>query len=161
MARGNVILLTPDRAHKQEGIIGSGLTPKPGTVMQNDYSQAKQGERYVWKLYDADADGGRPKSEIIILDMDKFQGRDATTAYAEGERAFGFTPLPGCRFNGLKGDVSGTGDDFAKGDILIIDDTTGKFILTTGTPETEVSVCEETVTDPTTDQLVEMTWTGY
>lgn len=162
MARGNEIVISPEsKGHYVEGIIGAGLTPKPGTIMQLDYSVALKGGRHTWKLYDADADGGRPKGPIIVLREDHLQGRLATTAYAAGERAFGYIPLPGDELNLLVANIAGTGDDHAAGEVLIIDDTTGLMIATTGSPETEVAVLLEAITDPTADTLAWCQWTGY
>lgn len=159
MARGSLIVVSPfPKGHFVEGIIGAGLTPKPGTAVQLQPATALQGGRHTWELYNADADGGRPKGPIIILTEDSLQGRPMTTAYAAGERAFGYIPLPGDELNLLLGDVAGTGDDHALGEILIIDDTTGKFIATTGSPEEEVAQLLEAVTDPTTDTLCWCQW---
>ena len=141
-----------------EGIIGVGLTPKPGQCMQLQPATALVGGRHTWELYNADADGGNPKGPPIILREDSLQGKTATAAYAAGERAFGYIPQTGDEINLLLGDVAGTGDDHTKGEILIIDDTTGKFIATTGSPEEEVAQLLETVTDPTADTLAWCVW---
>lgn len=161
MARGNRILITPDRAFCVEGIIAAGETPKPGTVVQIQAATALQGGRHTWEIYNADADGGRPKGPYIILREDILQGKTTSDAYAAGERCFGFIPLPGCEFNGLLLNLAGTADDHPLGEILIVDDTTGKFIVTTGSPETEPAILLEAVTDPTADTLAWMQWTGY
>lgn len=161
MAKGNRIILTPDRCIPVEGIIASGETPKPGQIVQIQTATAVQGNRYTWELYNVAADGSRPTGPFILLTEDIHQGKTTDDAYAAGARAFGAIMLPGCEFNGLLLNVAGTGDDHAVGEVLIVDDTTGKFIATTGSPETEVAVCLEAVTDPTADTLVHMQWTGY
>jgi len=162
MARGKCIIVSANpRGVFMEGVIGAGLTPKPGTIMQIQPATALVGGRHTFEIYNADADGGRPKGPFYVLLEDKLQGRDFETAYAAGDRGFFYSPLPGEELNLLKGDVAGTGDDFTKGDMLIVDDTTGKVIATTGSPETEVAQVLETVTDPTADQLVWCIWTGF
>ncbi len=162
MARGNEIIVSAEpKGHFIEGFIGSGLTPKPGTIMQFDVSIALKGGRFTWKLYDADADGGRPKGPFIVLLPDWLQGRLATTAYAAGEKCFGYIPLPGDELNLLLLDIAGTADDHAIGETLIVDDTTGKLIATTGSPETEIAVALEAIVDPTADQLLWCQWTGH
>lgn len=161
MARGNRIVITPERCFRVEGIIAAGETPKPGQVVQIQAATALQGGRHTWEIYNADADGGRPKGPYIVLTEDLLQGNDATVAYAAGARAFGAILLPGCEFNGLLLNIAGTADDHALGEVLIVDDTTGKFIATTGSPETEVAMILEAVTDPTADTLAWMIWTGY
>lgn len=163
MARGNRIVVSPHALPRQyvEGIIGVGITPKPGTVMQIDYSVALQSGRHAWKLYDADADGGRPKSPIIILREDMLQGKTMSDAYAAGDRAFGFVPLAGDELNLLILNLAGTADDHPLGEVLIPQDATGKFIATAGSPEIEPAVLCEAIIDPVADTLAWCHWTGY
>lgn len=159
--RGNEIIVSSEpRGRRVEGIIGAGITPKPGTVMQLDISEDLQGGRHVWELYNADADGGRPKGPFIILLEDHLQGKTYADAYAAGERCFGYIPGAGDELNLRLADIAGTGDDHTKGEMLIVDDTTGLFIATTGSPETEVAMLLETVTDPTAETLAWCVWTG-
>lgn len=159
MRGGQVIVSAyPDPKRMVEGIIGAGITPKPGTVMQIDISEDLQGGRHVWELYNADADGARPKGPIILLTENLLLGWDYDRAYAAGDRAFGYLPHAGEEFNLRLADIAGTGDDHTKGEILIIDDTTGLFIATTGTPEEEVAMLKETVTDPTAETLAWCVW---
>lgn len=162
MSRGNTIVLTADpKGNFLEGVIAAGETPKPGTIMQIDPTVALKGGRHTWKIYNRDADGNRPVGPLAILREDKYQGRVMTDAYAAGDRCFLYCPIAGDELNVLKLDVAGTGDDFALGDLLIVDDGTGKVLLTTGSPESEPFVCLETVIDPTADQLVWVMYTGY
>lgn len=162
MARGNCIIVSSNpRGVFMEGYIGAGLTPKPGTIMQIQASTALKSGRHTFELYNADADGGRPKGPFYVLREDGLQGRDTSTAYAAGERAFFYTPLPGEELNLLVANLAGTGDDHAVGEMLIVDDTTGLMIATTGAPETEVAQLLEVITDPTADTLAWCVWTGY
>lgn len=162
MARGARIVVTAEpKGQFVQGYVGAGLTPKPGTCVQVQAATALKGGRETWELYNADADGGRPKGPFIILLEDYLQGKQASEAYAAGDFAFGYVPLPGDELNLLLGDVAGTADDHTKGEMLIVDDTTGKFVATTGTPETEVAQLKETVTDPVADTLAWCVWTGY
>lgn len=159
--RGNRIVLTPDRGYKVEGIIAAGQTPAPGTCVQIDPTVALQGGRHTWKIYDRAADGDRPAGPHIILTEDLMQGKTMTDAYAAGARAFGFIPLPGCEINLLHHNVSGTADDVVAGDLLIIDDGTGLFHTTTGSPQSEPAMALEANTDPTTNNLVWSIWSGH
>lgn len=161
MARGNRIILTPDRGIPVEGIINAGETPKPGTVYQIDATQAMQGGRHVWKQFTRDADGDRPKGPLIVLTEDILQGKTTTDAYGAGDRAFGFIPFAGCELNLLFKNVAGTADDVVAGDLFIVDTGTGKVIVTTGTVESEPAMALEALTDPTADALVWSIWTGY
>lgn len=161
MAMGNEIVLTPDRGYWVEGIINANETPKPGTIMQEDATQATQGGRFIWKAYTRDADGDRPKGPFIVLCHDKKIGQGPTDAYIAGTRAVGFVPNPGCELNLLHFNVSGTADDVIKGDLLTVDSGTGKLQVTSSTPETEVAQALEAVTDPTSDSLIWCSWTGH
>lgn len=162
MARGNSIIVSANpRGVFMEGYIASGITPKPGTILQIQSATALVGGRHTFELYNADADGARPKGPHYVLLENSLFGKDATTAYAAGEMCRLYTPLPGEELNLLLADVGGTGDDHTKGEILIVDDTTGKLIATTGTPEAEVAQLLESFTDPTADQLAWCIWTGH
>jgi len=160
MARGNSILVSGD-ARRTEGIIATGETPKPGTVLQIDPTVALVGGRHTWKIFDRGADGDRPVGPLAILDADWEQGKLATDAYAAGDRCWLFFPRAGDEFNCLLLDISGTGDDNSAGELLMVDDGTGKLIATTGTPESEPFVLLETVTDPTADTLAWTMYSGY
>lgn len=162
MARGNRIVVTAEpKGQFVQGYLGAGLTPKPGTILQKQTATALKGGRETWELYNADADGGRPKGPFIVLIEDYLQGQLASTAYAAGAFAFGYIPLPGDELNLLVANIAGTADDHAVGEMLIVDDTTGLLIATTGTPETEVAQLNEAITDPTADTLAWCTWTGF
>lgn len=162
MARGNEIIVTADpKGNFLEGIVNTAETPKPGTIMQIDPTQSRQGGRHVWKAYSRDADGDRPRGPYAVLLPDHLQGKGPTDAYAAGDRCFMYAPLPGDELNLLFHNVSGTADDVALGDILIVDSGTGKVHTTTGSPETEVAVALEAITDPTADQLLWAMWSGY
>lgn len=162
MARGNSIIVSANpRGVFMEGVLGAGLTVYPGTVVQIQPATALVGGRHTFEVYNADADGGRPKGPIYIVREDGLQGRVMTTPYTAGERLFLYTPLPGEELNLMVGDVAGTGDDHTKGEMLIPDDTTGEFVATTGSPEIECAQLLETLTDPAADQLAWCIWTGY
>lgn len=163
MARGNGIIVSANpRGVFMEGVLGSGITTAyPGKVLQIQPATALVGGRHTFEIYNADADGARPKGPIYILLEDALQGKAATEVAVAGDRIRLYTPLPGEELNLMIGDVAGTGDDHTKGEMLIIDDTTGEFIATTGTPECEPAQLLETLTDPSADQLAWCVWTGY
>lgn len=148
--------------HTIQGIVASGQTFKPGMLVQRTTTAANQGYD-EWTAYNADADGGRPKSEVCIVTEDLRQGKTVTDSFAAGEWFFGYCPLPGDKLQLLCKDVAGTGSasDFTKGEVLIPDDTFGTFILTAGSPETEMAVVDESQSDLTADTLVPCRWTGY
>lgn len=163
MAKGNKIVVASNpKGIFSEGTLKTGITPKPGTILQIDASAGIDNNgNFTFELFDADADGGRPKGPLYVLLPDESQGKLATEAYADSDRCFLYTPLPGEELNLLVADVAGTGDDHALGEMLIVDDGTGKLNATTGTPETEPFMLLEAITDPTADTLAHVIYTGY
>lgn len=159
MAVGNKIIVSDNpRGRFFEGYVNAAL--KPGTVVQIDVSEGLGDDLNPdWEAYNADADGNR--RIIAVLLEDKFQGKAATTAYASGDRCFVYVPLPGDLLNMLFKNVAGTADDVAFGDLLIVDDGTGKLINNTGSPESEPFQAWEDYTDPTADQLIMCWFTGF
>ena len=162
MARGNEIIVSANpRGRFIEGKLATGITPKPGTILQIQATAIDTNGRFTFELFNADADGGRPKGPLCILDIDWGQGKTASDAYADSASVRCYVPIPGEEFNLLIANLSGTADDHAIGEMLIIDDTTGFLIATTGSPETEPFQLLETITDPTVDTLAHVIYTGY
>lgn len=165
MARGTRIIVSDQpKGHMTPLYVKTGQTIYPGMLVQKDLSVALKGGRESVIVYDADADGGRPKGGAVYIATNEIgggAGRDATTQIPAGEQELFYTPLPGDELNLLILNIAGTADDHAIGEVLIADDTTGKFIATTGSPETEMAVLKEAITDPTADTLAWCEWTGY
>ena len=160
MARGNSIVVTPEpKGVFTQGYIGAGLTPKPGVAMQIQVATAERGGRFTYELWAPGTDGNR--RQMIILLEDRLQGKTAVDAYAAGDFALFYTPLPGEEMNVLFGNASGTADDIAVGDLLICDEGTGKFVETTGSPESEPFQALEAIVDPVADQLIHVVTTGH
>lgn len=158
MAKGNEIIVSAEpQGRFIEGIVSG--TPKPGTVMQLTAATAAVGGRFTWEVYNAAADGNQRLIAVLLPDV--LRGKIATDAYVNGERCFLYCPIAGEELNMLIADVGGTGDDFAIGDLLMVDDGTGKLVATTGTPESEPFFILEAVTDPTADHLRWCMFTGY
>lgn len=162
MARGSTIIVSAQpQGRFTEGYIAAGETPYPGMLLQKQSATALKGGLYTYEIYNADADGGRPKGPVYIVLEDSLQGKSVSDAYAAGEMVRLYTPEAGDELNLLILNIAGTGDDHTKGEMLIVDDTTGKFIATTGSPETEMAQLLETITDPTADTLAWCCWTGF
>lgn len=153
-----IVTRCPRGQAKWEGIIATGETPKPGQIVQIDPTVALANGMHTWKIYDRGADGDRPAGPHIVLTEDSLQGKTVEDAYAAGEVACGYVPLPGDYLNLLFKNVAGTADDVLAGDLLIVDDETGKVIVTTGSPEVEVAMALEAITDPTADTLLWSVW---
>jgi hypothetical protein len=162
MAQGNKIVVSADpRGRFVEGIVKTGETHYPGMVVQIDASVTLVSNKHTWKLYDRAADGDRPAGPYIVIIENYLIGKLTTDSYAAGERVFGYIPAAGDELNLLLADIAGTGDDHTKGEILMVDDGTGKWIATTGSPQTNPAVLLETVTDPTSTTLAWCIWSGY
>lgn len=160
MARGNRIVVNPDaRGHYEWGFLASA--EKPGTVMQIDPTVAIKAGKHTWKVFTRDADGDRPRGPFAVLVEDVYNGVQATTAYASGDFAKLYFPADGDEMNLLFLNQSGTADDIALGDLLIVDSGTGKVFKTTGTVETEVATALEAIVDPVADQLLWSRWSGH
>jgi hypothetical protein len=160
MARGNRVVVNPDAKGAYEwGYVATA--EYPGTIMQLDPSVALKAGKHTWVPYSRDADGNHPKGPFAVIVEDLYQGKAATAAHVAGEICKMYIPLPGDEINLLFGNAAGTADDIALGDILMVDSGTGKVVETTGTPETEVAVALEAITDPVADQLLWTRWTGY
>jgi len=161
MALGNNIIISSDpKGVFLEGIISG--TPKPGTVMQVKAATEKTSGRFTWEVYNPDADGNQRL--IAVLLPDSLRGVAATTAYTTGTRCFLYCPAAGEELNMLVKSISGTSDSWAIGDLLIVDDGTGKLIATTGSPESEPFIMLETVaelTDTGADTLRHCMYTGH
>ena len=159
MSKGNSILVSANmRGRKIEGYINAAL--QPGVIVQIDVSEGVGGDgRFDYEAWNVDADGNqRP---LFLLLEDDLQGKLMSAAYVSGDRCFLYFPQPGEEFNVLLLDISGTGDDFVLGDLLIVNDGDGKLIATTGSPESEPFMVLEAITDPTADTLVHVLYTGY
>ena len=159
MSKGNNIIVTsPERGVRLEGIISG--TDKPGTVMQMVAATEPIGGRFTWAKASAGMAADGDQRLIAVLLPDVLQGKTAGDAYVTGSRCFLYCPLPGETLNMLVEDVGGTGDDFAIGDLLEVDNGTGKLLATTS-GESEPFVCLETVTNPLADHLMWCMFTGY
>jgi hypothetical protein len=164
MARGNTIIVTANpRGIMEEGYVATGETHYPGMVIQRDASIALKGGRHTYKIYDRAADGDQPIGAFWIVTerLNALLGKDMTASYTAGDRMSIYSPVAGEELNLLIANLSGTGDDHAVNEILMVDDGTGKLIATTGSPETEVAQLLEAITDPTADTLAWCQWSGH
>lgn len=160
----NIVRASNPRGIFLEGVIGAGITPKPGTIMQIDVSEGRHATGgFTFELYNRDADGNRPAGPLCILTEAGFfnQGRDSSQAFAAGDRCKVYVPVAGEELYALISDIAGTADDHSFGEMLIVDDGTGELIATTGTPESEPFMLLEDITDPEADTLAIVMYTGY
>lgn len=163
MARGNTIIVSCGDSPKGvfvEGVVGVGQTFYPGMIVQRDATVALKSGRASYTVFNRDADGDHPAGALWVVTgmLSALQGKSLTDSIAAGERVQLYCPIAGEELNLLVGDVAGTGDDHSAGEILMVDDGTGKLIATTGSPEVEVALLLETITDPTADTLAWCEW---
>lgn len=159
--RGNSTIITADpKGQFDEGYVATSNTFYPGMIVQRDYTVALRGGRYTYKVYTRDADGNNPAGGywVVTERMNALQGKTITDSYAAAQRCSFYSPRNGEELNLLLLNISGTGDDHTIGEILIADTGTGKLIATTGSPEEEIAVLQETVTDPTADTVAFCVW---
>lgn len=163
MAKGSeIVVSTYKRGLQISGYVKTALTFKPGMCVEIDWTIDEINGLHTMKYYTADADGGRPKGPLIIVDVDFLQGKTTSDSYTAGQLFSGYIPVAGEQLNILLLDITGTGDDHTRGEVVIPDSGTGKFIATTGSPEIEPFILAETPpADPTADYLCHAYYTGY
>ena len=167
--KGKRIVVTDlPRGRMDRFIVNTSETWYPGTVVQIDPTQTRQGACWVGKLCDISADGAGFSGACFIVTEEGLAtyGKGITSAtsfdsYAAGQLASVYAPQNGDELNLLFKNVSGTADDVVAGDLMIVDDTTGKFIVTTGSPTVKPAMALEAVTDPTADTLFWASWGGF
>jgi hypothetical protein len=165
MARGNCIVINEieQRGKHEEGFVATSQTFYPGMIVQRDATVALKGGRHTYKYYNPGTDGEHPLGAYYVVTekLLTFVGKTISDSYAAGERVSLYVPKPGDELNLLLLNIAGTADDHALGEKLMVDTGTGKLIITTGSPESEVAQLLEVVTDPTTDTLAWCEWSGY
>lgn len=158
-ARGQKIIISSQPQGKFMDVIVNGAL-KPGTVVEIQ-TGFYRGNRHRVRAYQPGTDGER-RLIMVLLEKEN-SGGNITDAYADGEWAKAYCPIPGEELNMLVKDVSGTGtfDEFADGELAIVDTGTGKLIRTTGSPESEPFVSLDALADVSEDTLHPFMFTGY
>lgn len=134
MSNHNVIVVKGE-GHFAEGILQTGFTPKPGTLLVLTSATGAK----TYKPWDGAADG--EQDEVVLLVEDEGLGQLKTTAYTDTAAIRIYFPVRGDEFQVL---VT-SGENITIGDKLIIKDVTGKCIETTGSPEMEPFKALETL----------------
>jgi len=152
-----IVLTAAPTGRFLEGIISG--TPKPGTMLQIKAGTEPVNGKHTWEVFNGAADGER--TLVAILLEDSLQGKLVTDAFVTGTLGKLYCPIPGDELQVLLENQSGTADSFAISDKLIVDDGTGKFIATTGSPESEPFIVMETLAAITADTLCHCMYTGH
>jgi len=141
---------------KRECIISG--TPKPGTCMTVKAATEDVNGVWTYEGYNRDGDGNR--AEVAVLLEDSGQGNVITDAFVAGTRGMLYFPQAGDILQMLFQNQAGTGDSFAIGDYVMIDNGTG-LLIASSSPENEPFVVMETVAALTADALVTCLYTGH
>lgn len=158
-ARGSKVIISANPQGKfLEGVVQG--TPKPGTVMEI-VTPFYQNGRHLWRAFAPSGGSDGDKRVVAVLLEDDLQGKLITDAYVTLTRCFLYVPQAGDELNMLLQNLSGTADDHAAGEMLMVDNGTGMLIASAGTPESEPFMLLEAVTDPTSDTLAPCLYTGY
>lgn len=120
----DTIVLKSKAGTQIEGDLAAAVTPKPGQAISLKSDD-------TWEPWNGAADG--EQDEVVILQEDANLGKLPSAAYAASSRFYAWIPLPGDEMNVLVA----SGETIVIGTKLIIDDSTGKFLATTGSPEME------------------------
>jgi hypothetical protein len=156
--RYGTVIVSGGRGVKRECILDG--TPKPGTCMTVKAATEPVNGVFTFTVYNRDADANR--ATVAVLLEDELQGYGLGTAYVTGKRGMLYYPEAGDHLQMLVANLGGTGEAFAIGDYLLIDDGTGLLVDTTGTPEMESFIVMETVTGGITeDTYVLVEYTGH
>lgn len=143
-------------------------TPKPGTVMELDYSEDPVGGVFQWQPYGttaasggngASADGDR--KVVAVLTEKKHEGGLYSTAYASGDRGYLYFPLAGEELNMILENQAGTGDSFQVGDELMVDDGTGKLLSCDSDAEAQPFTALEDVSALSADAWCHVLFNGH
>lgn len=162
MSFGNdIVVSTEPRGVFMEGIVGAGLSPVPGQLMEVDPTVAIVQGRHTYKYSTPGADGGRPQGALYIVRNVDLLGKSFGIAYAAGDRLFLYCPAAGEEVNVLLADIAGTADSHNAGEVLIIKNATGKLIATTGTPVCQPFKLLENIVQPAADSLAWCLYSGY
>ena len=158
MSAHNSIVLTAAPAGRfLEGLIATGTTPKPGTMMMLEAGVEMQSGKFFWTPF-TDVDGATGLVAILLENW--FLGKGPTDAYAAEEQCRLYCPIPGDEIQVLLQNQSGTDDAFAIGDKLMVDSGTGKFLASVYN-EAEPFIVAETLAGLTADTLCHSFFTGY
>lgn len=160
MAKGNKIIVEAHPRGRFEEIIVVG-TPKPGTHMYPTTATRVGGRRSMEPAgttgsLGMSADGHSIPRAILLCWGDHAAcppNLGVTDAYTTGSRGAVYYPEAGEDVNVLFHNESGTGDDVAIGDKLIVDDGSGGVVRAAAGAE-DGYVANEAIVDPTADQLI-------
>ncbi len=140
--KGTSIIACSDPKGKfLEGIISG--TPKPGVRMQIVAATEPINGRLTWAVYVPvpGTDGG-PGGAIAILTEDTLQGKTTDDAYVTATRCFMYCPAAGEEMNIRVGEVAGTANSYAIGDLLMSDAEDGIFVPNLGGQDVPFQVME-------------------
>lgn len=126
--KGNKIVLPQIKRGVEFECTVSGAL-KPGTCVQIQTSAGiDDNGRLTVEAANPGSDGAALDDSLMVLDHMHEWGQAADQAYADGDPGRVYVPAVGERLNVLFRDVTGTGESFAFGDLVGIQDSTGLII---------------------------------
>lgn len=134
-------------------------TAKPGTCHTVKAATEPENGRFTYEPYNRAGDGDQAPIAVLLEDL--LSGKLVSTAGVSGDYREFYYPEPGDLLQMRLQNVAGTGDTFAIGDELMVDDGTGTLIAATGEEANPFNVRETVGTALTADTLVLVEFTGY
>jgi hypothetical protein len=158
--KGNQIFVRgcPER---RQAYAKTGQTLKPGMIGEIDLATAEVAGLPTIQIYARGTNGHRPRGPLCIIVEDMLQGKAYDDNYAEGDLVSYMIPKAGDEYNLIIADVSGTGDTKSAGDALMVENATGKLLVTAGTPQSTPFALVETLGVVTADTLGHCIYSGY
>ena len=154
MAKGSEIIVTsPERGVRLEGLLTSAQNRQVGTICQLKASTEPVGGRHTYERFQPGANGNRRPIYVVLNDT--LRGMGPTQYYTAGDRLLLYVPRPGEELN-----IYTNAGTYAIGDLLMLVNASGALTATSGTPESEPFMCMETLTLSDAG-LLHVMYTGY
>ena len=160
-----ILIASPTRGVYEDVIVGD--TSKPGTVMEMKPATEPIGNLFTYRAYGTQAasggnfvsnDGDR-KAIAVLLEKDD-EAKIYSDAYVANDRGRVYFPATGEELNMLVANIAGTGDAFAIGDELMVNDGDGKLIACDSDAEAHPFTVRETVAALAADAWVRCRFNG-
>jgi hypothetical protein len=131
---------------------------KPGQCVTLKAAVEPVAGKFTYQLYNRAASGDRAAVAIVL--ENELMGKGCDVTWNAGEQGRIYFPAQGEFFQMLVKNIAGTGDAFAIGDPLMIEDGSGKLIDATGSDSEPFEVLE-TSAAITEDTLILCKYTGH
>ena len=148
MATKVIVAESSPRGKFVEGLADEALTPGMGFRVKANTEPVSG--RFTYEKPDLTANGDAVPG-LGIVDLDRSQGKTVSDSYAANERVFGYIPVNGEEVYLLfKASVA----NLQIGDLAILEDDTGLWLKTTGSPGSQPFMVKETSATSASARLV-------